>query len=96
MELARLVTQRLAVPTIGIGAGPECDGQILVFHDLVGYSNGYLPKFVKRFVELNELLPPAIKAYVTQVKAGSFPADEQSYHLKKDIDLEEVLLNKKT
>ncbi len=91
LELARVVTQKLTIPTIGIGAGPECDGQILVFHDLVGYSNGYLPKFVKRFIELNKLLPPAIEAYVSEVKAGSFPADEQSYHLKKDIDLEEVL-----
>jgi len=95
LELSRVITQRLAVPTIGIGAGPECDGQILVFHDLVGYSNGYLPKFVKRFVELNELLPPAVKEYVSEVKAGSFPADEQSYHLKKDVDLEKVLSNKK-
>lgn len=96
LELSRVITQRLTVPTIGIGAGPECDGQILVFHDLVGYSNGYLPKFVKRFVELNELLPPAIKDYVSQVKDGNFPADVHSYHLKKNIDLEEILLNKKT
>lgn len=94
-ELARVITERLAIPTIGIGAGPGCDGQILVFHDLVGYSNGYLPKFVKRFVELGEILPPAVASYVSEVKAGKFPGDEHSYHLKKDIDIEQILSDKK-
>jgi 3-methyl-2-oxobutanoate hydroxymethyltransferase len=95
MELARVITERLTIPTIGIGAGPHCDGQILVFHDLVGYSNGYLPKFVKRFVELGEVLPPAIADYVNEVKTGQFPAGEHSYHLKKDLDVEQILAAKK-
>jgi len=54
MELAKIITGKLEIPTIGIGAGPLCDGQILVFHDLVGYSNGYLPKFVRRYAELHK------------------------------------------
>ncbi len=90
MELAKLVTEKLRIPTIGIGAGPFCDGQILVFHDLVGYSNGYLPKFVKRYIDLHEILDTAISAYVKEVENGSFPDDSQSYHLKDGKILNEL------
>lgn len=82
MELARIITEKLRVPTIGIGAGPYCDGQILVFHDLVGFSNGYLPKFVKKYVDLHEVLSGAVKGYIDDVKEGKFPDDSNSYHLK--------------
>lgn len=86
MELARIVTKKLDIPTIGIGAGPYCDGQILVFHDLVGFLNGYLPKFVKRYVHLHEVLSQAVSDYCMDVRGGDFPDDSHSYHLKsKDV-----------
>jgi 3-methyl-2-oxobutanoate hydroxymethyltransferase len=85
MELARLITEKLTVPTIGIGAGPFCDGQILVFHDLVGYSNGYLPKFVKKYADIHELIDQAVQEYVNDVKKGNFPDDDHSYHLKPEL-----------
>jgi 3-methyl-2-oxobutanoate hydroxymethyltransferase len=82
MELAEHLTDILEVPTIGIGAGPHCDGQILVFHDLVGYSNGYLPKFVKKYADLHKIICSAVSQYTRDVKRGSFPEDKHSYHLK--------------
>ena len=86
MELARIVTEKLDIPTIGIGAGPHCDGQILVFHDLVGFLNGYLPKFVKRYVHLHDVLSQAIGEYCLDVRKGIFPDDSHSYHLRsKDV-----------
>lgn len=91
MELARVVTERLDVPTIGIGAGPHCDGQILVFHDLVGFMDGYLPKFVKRYVHLHDLLSQAIAGYGEDVRMGRFPTDQYSYHLKSNDTLKELL-----
>jgi len=84
MEVARIITERLKVPTIGIGAGPYCDGQILVFHDLVGYSNGYLPKFVKKYADFHELISRSVKGYIDDVKGGKFPDDKYSYHLKAE------------
>lgn len=91
MELARIITEKLRIPTIGIGAGPYCDGQILVFHDLVGFSNGYLPKFVKKYVDLHEVLSGAVKGYIDDVKEGKFPDDSNSYHLKSTKILDELL-----
>jgi 3-methyl-2-oxobutanoate hydroxymethyltransferase len=82
MELAAHLTDILEVPTIGIGAGPHCDGQILVFHDMVGYSNGYLPKFVKKYASLHETISTAVSDYSRDVKEGRFPEDKHSYHLK--------------
>jgi len=84
LELARDVTERSSVPTIGIGAGPHCDGQILVFHDLAGYTKGYLPKFVKKYADLQSVLSAAVGAYGQDVRSGRFPDDAHSYHLKKD------------
>ncbi|MFQ6070676.1 MAG: 3-methyl-2-oxobutanoate hydroxymethyltransferase [Candidatus Aminicenantales bacterium] len=89
LELAKLITERLKIPTIGIGAGPYCDGQILVFHDLVGYANGYLPKFVKKYAELHQVLHNAVSGYKRDVEEGKFPDDEHSYHLKPEV-LEEI------
>jgi 3-methyl-2-oxobutanoate hydroxymethyltransferase len=94
-ELARVITERLTIPTIGIGAGAGCDGQILVFHDLAGYSNGYLPKFVKRYAELHEVLTGAVKAYIQDVKEEAFPQKEHSYHLKSGVNLKAELSSKK-
>jgi 3-methyl-2-oxobutanoate hydroxymethyltransferase len=85
LELAREISQKLAVPTIGIGAGPFCDGQILVFHDLVGYANGYLPKFVKRYADIHGTLNKALREYGEDVKRARFPDDDHSYHIKKEV-----------
>jgi 3-methyl-2-oxobutanoate hydroxymethyltransferase len=93
-ELAREITQRLAVPTIGIGAGPFCDGQILVFHDLVGYANGYLPKFVKRYADIHGTLNKALRKYREDVRRGRFPDDDHSYHIKKEV-LDDIMRGKK-
>lgn len=81
-EVARIITDKLKIPTIGIGAGPHCDGQILVFHDLVGLSDGHIPKFVKKYLDLNQIIQEALESYVQDVKNGDFPGDSQSYHLK--------------
>ena len=79
-ELARIITSQLRVPTIGIGAGPHCDGQVLVVNDLIGLDAGFTPKFVKRFAEIGEAISGAVGAYVGEVKARQFPADEHSFH----------------
>ena len=84
MEVARIITEKLKIPTIGIGAGPYCDGQILVFHDLVGFSNGYLPKFVKKYGDIHELISKAVIGYIDDVKKGKFPDSSHSYHLKSE------------
>lgn len=84
MEVARVITEKLKVPTIGIGAGLHCDGQILVFHDLVGFSNGYLPKFVKKYADIHELIASAVKEYISDVREGKFPDSSHSYHLQPE------------
>jgi len=84
MEVAGIITAKAGVPTIGIGAGPWCDGQILVFHDLVGYSRGYLPKFVKKYADLHAVISGAVGQYKEDVQKGVFPDDEHSYHLKPE------------
>jgi 3-methyl-2-oxobutanoate hydroxymethyltransferase len=79
-ELARIITGQLSIPTIGIGAGPHCDGQVLVLNDLLGMDDGFVPKFVKRFAELGQAVTGAVGSYVAEVKARSFPDDAHSYH----------------
>lgn len=78
-ELARRITEAVDVPTIGIGAGPHCDGQVLVCYDFLGMYRDLAPKFVKRFAELGEAVVSATAAYVDEVRAGSFPAAEHSF-----------------
>ncbi|MGH9392664.1 MAG: 3-methyl-2-oxobutanoate hydroxymethyltransferase [Terriglobales bacterium] len=80
-ELAAAITARLAIPTIGIGAGPDCDGQVLVLHDLLGLSFRPRPKFVRAYAELGGLVRAAAEAYRQDVETGHFPADRESYHL---------------
>lgn len=82
LEIAREVTARLVVPTIGIGAGPHCDGQVLVFHDMTGYATGYLPKFVRKYADLDAVIGEAVGRYMEDVRSGTFPDDATSYHLK--------------
>ncbi len=78
-DLAARVTASVSVPTIGIGAGPACDGQVLVLHDLLGLFPDFQPKFVKRFAELGTALKGAVEAYCREVRAGTFPAAEHVY-----------------
>jgi 3-methyl-2-oxobutanoate hydroxymethyltransferase len=83
--LAKLVTERLAIPTIGIGAGPDCDGQVLVFHDVVGLFSGFTPTFVKRYTEAGAAIKTAIARYASDVRSGAFPAEGQSFRMKEDV-----------
>jgi 3-methyl-2-oxobutanoate hydroxymethyltransferase len=78
-DVAARVTSLLSIPTIGIGAGPECDGQVLVCTDLLGLSRGHQPKFAKRFAQLGDLAIDAFRAYVSEVRANTFPTEAQSY-----------------
>lgn len=83
--LARLVTEAIDVPTIGIGAGPACDGQVLVYHDLLGLFEGHRPKFVRRFADLGSAAAEGVRAYARAVKSGEFPSDPESYGLPEDV-----------
>lgn len=78
-DLAAEITAALSVPTIGIGAGPDCDGQVLVCSDLLGLSRGHQPKFAKRFAELGDLAVDAFSSYVAEVRGGTFPTASHSY-----------------
>ena len=77
--LAATVTASLSIPTIGIGAGPDCDAQVLVIHDLVGLTPGPAPKFVKRYADVRSQITDAAKAFASEVAAGTYPDDEHSY-----------------
>jgi 3-methyl-2-oxobutanoate hydroxymethyltransferase len=79
-ELARVITGKLRIPTIGIGAGVHCDGQVLVVNDLLGLDAGFRPKFVKRFGELGAAISGAVQGYVDEVRGAHFPAEEHSFH----------------
>lgn len=79
-ELAARITTALPVPTIGIGAGPDCDGQVLVFHDLVGLTSGHVPKFARRYTELSAEISNAVSAFCADVRRGTYPSDSESYH----------------
>jgi 3-methyl-2-oxobutanoate hydroxymethyltransferase len=85
--VAAEVTQRLSVPTIGIGAGRGTDGQVLVYHDLLGLTEGHLPRFVKRYANLSREIRDALEAYAEEVRAGTFPEDEHTYEMP-DEELE--------
>jgi 3-methyl-2-oxobutanoate hydroxymethyltransferase len=84
-ELAARITEKLHIPTIGIGAGPDCDGQILVFHDLVGLTQGHTPKFVRHYADLGAEVSRAVTAYCEDVRNGGFPSDAESYHSPAEL-----------
>src|SRR5712672_1480334 len=79
-ELAALITRELRIPTIGIGAGPECDGQILVINDLLGLTFGTVTKFTRQYADAGEMISRAVREYCDDVRAGMFPSDAESYH----------------
>lgn len=80
-QLARVITDRLEIPTIGIGSGSDCDGQVLVFHDLLGLDPGFHPKHAKRYAEIGQAIESAVRAYVEDVRAGAFPSDAESFSM---------------
>lgn len=82
-EVAKTVTERLSIPTIGIGAGPFCDGQIVVLHDILGLYGRFTPKFVKRYAEIGEEIQKALETYRDDVVKGRFPAEEHTFHMKE-------------
>src|SRR6184192_2245505 len=79
-ELAAQITRELRIPTIGIGAGPDCDGQILVVHDLLGLTFGQTPKFARQYANIGEMISKAVREYCDDVREGGFPSDAESYH----------------
>jgi len=78
-DIAKKITRSLSIPTIGIGAGSDCDGQILVLHDLLGLHDRHLPKFVKQYTNLRETARQSIEAYVSEIRSGVFPGEEHCY-----------------
>jgi 3-methyl-2-oxobutanoate hydroxymethyltransferase len=83
--VARLVTDAIAVPTIGIGAGRHCDGQVLVFHDLLSLDGGVAPKFVRRYADLGADSTRALERFAADVRAGTFPSSEETYHAADEV-----------
>jgi len=82
--VAARITEALTVPTIGIGAGPECDGQVLVYHDLLGLTEGRAPRFVKRYANLARDIRSALTTYADEVRSGAYPATEHTYAMPED------------
>lgn len=83
--LAELVSKEISIPTIGIGAGAGCDGQILVYQDMLGMYSDFTPKFVKRYGEIGKAMKEAFQAYIEQVEQGTFPAEEHSYKIADEV-----------
>ena len=78
-ELAGRISKQLAIPTIGIGSGPLCDGQVLVLHDLIGMTSGYTPSFVRQYAQVGNMMETAISAYCEEVRNGQFPSAEHGF-----------------
>ena len=84
-ELAAEITRTVHIPTIGIGAGPDCDGQVLVLHDMLGMTFQDAPKFARRYANVGEVIAHAVKEYCADVQNGSFPSDAESYHMPSGV-----------
>ena len=84
-KLADLVTEKLSIPTIGIGAGNGCDGQVLVYQDLLGMFSDFTPKFVKRYANIGEIMKEAFTQYFEEIRSGAFPGEEHEYKIDDDI-----------
>jgi 3-methyl-2-oxobutanoate hydroxymethyltransferase len=94
-ELASQITRDLRIPTIGIGAGPDCDGQILVVHDMLGLTFTKTPKFARQYANAGEVISEAVRAYCQDVRRGTFPSDAESYHAVKMLEeLEDAPVNR--
>ncbi len=97
-EVAAMITQEIEAPTIGIGAGPDCDGQVLVFHDLMGLTFGPPAKFVRRYADVSAVMSDAINAFKADVVSHNYPSDSESYHLPRDTQaaLETIAARKRS
>jgi 3-methyl-2-oxobutanoate hydroxymethyltransferase len=82
-EVAAFITKRLRIPVLSIGAGPQCDGQLLIVSDMIGQFQAFTPKFVKKYANVAEVVTEAMKEYVKEVRSGVFPTDEHCYHMIK-------------
>ena len=89
-ELAQLITDKISIPTIGIGAGLHCDGQVLVYHDLLGLYDALTPKFVRRYGEIGAEIKSAIETYLADVREGRFPNDAESFHMGSTEDVKRL------
>ena len=83
VQVAEMVTEAVEIPTIGIGAGPHCDGQVLVYHDLLGLEKRLTPKFVRRYADLDTAAVQAVQSFADDVRTGAFPSLKESYHLSE-------------
>lgn len=84
-KLARLITDKLGIPTIGIGAGAGCDGQVLVYADMLGLFSDFTPKFVRQFANTGQVMTDAFKAYIAAVRDGSYPEEKHTYKIDDDV-----------
>lgn len=84
-RVAKLITERVSIPTIGIGAGRDCDGQVLVLHDMIGLFDRFTPRFVKRYTNIFPQVIEALESYRDEVLAGTFPTDEHSFHINDEV-----------
>ena len=84
-SLAAEITKSVRIPTIGIGAGPDCDGQILVLHDMIGLTFRTPPKFVRPYANIGEIVSAAVKEYCSDVQSGKFPLNAESYHASANV-----------
>lgn len=84
-EVATEITSQLSIPTIGIGAGPVCDGQVLVIYDLLGMDPSFSPKFVKRYAQLHEVIGGAVRTYLDEVRGGAFPSEAHSFRMAPKV-----------
>ena len=89
-KLAEYITDILKIPTIGIGAGTGCDGQVLVYQDMLGMYSDFTPKFVKKYGNIGEAMKDAFKKYISDIKSGVFPSDENSFKMSDDIDFKQL------
>lgn len=84
-DLAAIITEKLTIPTIGIGAGAQCDGQVLVYQDMLGMTAGHTPKFAKLFADVGALMREGFKAYISETQSGEFPAAEHTFKIDSEI-----------
>ncbi len=90
-ELAQIITEQITIPTIGIGAGPTCDGQVLVFHDVLGIYDGHTPKFVRQYAHIAQDMQQALEQYLADVRSGAFPDEvKESFHMASDEELKRL------
>jgi 3-methyl-2-oxobutanoate hydroxymethyltransferase len=90
-EVAKKLTEELSIPTIGIGSGRFCDGQVLVINDMLGWFKDFSPKHTKKYANLSEVIFSAVNEYVSDVKNGTFPGEGNVFHLKKEVDFEKII-----